>query len=412
MKNLFLLAVVWSMAQFAAWSVDCIGTDYIKQYGRLKLVGTQLSAEDGRPVQLKGWTSDNWEAGWGACHDSLQLKRMNSLGTSLYRGAMSVEGGYAQDKEAYLRLTKDFIDRTAEQGMYYVCDWNVSLVSNPAAPAYAEAPAYFDEISSYVAAKGYKHVLYEICGEPSTYSWDSIKSYADEVLPIIERNDSGACVIVGTPSWCQGIEKPEADPITNYSGLNILYAFHYYACNHAQFLGRLERAAQSIPVFISEWGDWVDKEAEGTLESHCIPDAKKLQEVVTNADRQLISMCARASAAVDKKSVVLQDCNDLRFSQFGLELLPVRGFYDCDLTPESGNTDFRSDNLLLTPNPSCGAFMVVSPGGLQITNLVGEVVFSASVEANVEVSTGLPAGNYIATLKTADAVKVTKLVVK
>ena len=53
-KVLFLLMAAFSWLQASAADAS---TNYIEQWGRLKLVGIQLSSEKGEAIQLKGWSS-------------------------------------------------------------------------------------------------------------------------------------------------------------------------------------------------------------------------------------------------------------------------------------------------------------------------------------------------------------------
>ena len=59
MKKLFLLlASAFCLNASAALSDTDFGSNnYINEWGRLKLVGNQLSSESGQPIQLKGWSS-------------------------------------------------------------------------------------------------------------------------------------------------------------------------------------------------------------------------------------------------------------------------------------------------------------------------------------------------------------------
>ena len=98
------------------------------------------------------------------------------------------------------------------------------------------------------------NVLYEICNEPNSgTSWDSIKSYAEEVIPAIREQKPDAVILVGTPTWSQEIDKAAASPLTFD---NIMYTLHFYAGTHKDDLrNRLETCAQNnLPVFVSEFG--------------------------------------------------------------------------------------------------------------------------------------------------------------
>ena len=66
---------------------------------------------------------------------------------------------------------------------------------------------------------------------------ERIKSYAEQIIPIIRANDPDGLIIVGTPAWSSlGIsdDPPSGDDIlkNRLSGEfahNVLYSFHFYA---------------------------------------------------------------------------------------------------------------------------------------------------------------------------------------
>ena len=61
-------------------------------------------------------------------------------------------------------------------------------------------------------------------------TWADVKSYAEEVIPIIRKNTKDALIIVGTPTWSQDVDIAAEDPVTGYD--NIMYAVHFYAATH------------------------------------------------------------------------------------------------------------------------------------------------------------------------------------
>ena len=85
-------------------------------------------------------------------------------------------------------------------------------------------------------------------------NWQQIKSYAEEVIPVIRANDPDAIIIVGTPTWSQDVDQAAANPITGYD--NIMYALHFYADTHRDNLrNRMVTAIQNgLPIFVSEYG--------------------------------------------------------------------------------------------------------------------------------------------------------------
>ena len=298
MKKLFLLlASAFCLNASAALSDTDLGNNnYINEWGRLKLVGNQLSSESGQPVQLKGWSSFSTHYGEVAgCLTNDQFAKMKLWGANMVRIAMYLNdhGGYMSNKAEETQKMKNYIDWAEDNGIYILVDWHVletpgGQSGNP--KTYQEdAKTFFSNISSYVKEKGYKHVLYEICNEPDNrVGWDGIKQYAETVLPSIAGSDPDAVVVVGTPSWDQEILSPVRNGRVNHSSLQIMYAFHYYACSHSNLLGNFSSATASIPVFASEWSG-VTFSGDGGL---CESEADRFLGYCTeNEGSQLVSWC-------------------------------------------------------------------------------------------------------------------------
>lgn len=298
MKKLFLLlASAFCLNASAALSDTDLGNNnYINEWGRLKLVGNQLSSESGQPVQLKGWSSFSTHYGEVAgCLSNDQFAKMKLWGANMVRIAMYLDdhGGYMSNKTEETQKMKNYIDWAEKNGIYILVDWHVletegGQSGNP--KTYQEdAKTFFSNISSYVKEKGYKHVLYEICNEPDNrVGWDGIKQYAETVLPSIAGSDPNAVVVVGTPSWDQEILSPVRNGRVNHSSLQIMYAFHYYACSHSNLLGNFSSATASIPVFASEWSG-VTFSGDGNL---CESEADRFLGYCTkNEGSQLVSWC-------------------------------------------------------------------------------------------------------------------------
>jgi len=158
---------------------------------------------------------------------------------------------YGGDK-AYLKgLVDEGVKAATELGMYVIIDWHILHDLTP--QKYKEdAKAFFEEMSSKY--KDYDNVIYEICNEPNGgTSWSEIKSYAEEVIPIIRANDPDAIIIVGTPNWSQDVDVAANDPITGYD--NIMYAIHFYAATHTDNIRNKAITAlnSGLPIFVSEF---------------------------------------------------------------------------------------------------------------------------------------------------------------
>ncbi|WP_440528087.1 glycoside hydrolase family 5 protein [Simiaoa sp.] len=240
-------------AVFEAPSVDD-STPY-GQHGALHVENGKLTDADGNTVQLYGMSTHGiaWFPQY-INYDSFRTLR-DDWNTNCIRLAMYTAeyGGYCAggDKEQLKQLVRDGVSYATELGMYVIVDWHILSDCDPNQNK-DEAIAFFREMSEAFADND--NVLYEICNEPNSgTSWDSIKSYAEEVIPVIREQKPDAVILVGTPTWSQEIDKSAASPLTFD---NVMYTLHFYAGTHKDDLrNRLETCAQNnLPVFVSEFG--------------------------------------------------------------------------------------------------------------------------------------------------------------
>ena len=271
----------------------CIVTNISATVKSLKLVDNQLCTSDNKAIQLRGWsTHGSW---FKNCYDDLSdFQKMKDTGANVVRIAQYVTEGEGVNET----WVKNCIDYCARLDMYCIVDWHVVSPGNPNDNRYSDSKTFFQDISYYVKAKGYNHVLYEICsapnkdeqGEPCEFSdvWGWIKDYSAEILPIIKACDPDAIVIVGTPQWDLSLDFPVYDPLDEM-GMNVMYSFHYYATDQERYLGHLSTAAAFIPVFVSEWG-------VGSLNGGLSYNTKSSDKLMTvcngkNLGNKLISWC-------------------------------------------------------------------------------------------------------------------------
>ncbi|MDO4524165.1 MAG: cellulase family glycosylhydrolase [Bacteroidales bacterium] len=259
MKKTLLIALFTSFAFALYGTISPYQDKNYADWGKLTLVGNQLSDKNGDPVQLKGWSTFSLHYK-GYCGGEGQWKMMKDYGANIVRLAMYIDdpndgGSYLQRPDYFKNLIKQSIAETKALNMYCIVDWHTtpdSLLSGDPNDYIAESKDFFGEISKYCADNGYDNVLYEICNE-STCGWSNIKSYAEEVMPEITANQPDAIIIVGTDSWCQKIMEPVSSPIKNEFKKNVMYSFHYDACSHYSLLGDFRNAQKHLPVFVSEW---------------------------------------------------------------------------------------------------------------------------------------------------------------
>lgn len=230
------------------------GTPF-ENHGKLSVNGTNIVDKNGTMYQLKGVSTHGiaWFPDY-VNKDCFQTFR-DDWGANLIRIAMYTyeNGGYCSDgnKDYLKELVDDGVNYATELGMYVIVDWHILHDLNPQVYK-EEAKKFFEEMSSKY--KNYDNVIYEICNEPNGgTTWADVKSYAEEIIPIIRKNAPDAIIIVGTPNWSQDVDVAAKDPITGYD--NIMYAAHFYAATHTDNIrSKVQTALDSgLPVFISEF---------------------------------------------------------------------------------------------------------------------------------------------------------------
>lgn len=288
------------------------------QHGALHVENGKLTDADGNTVQLYGMSTHGiaWFPQY-INYDSLRTLR-DDWNTNCIRLAMYTEeyGGYCAggDKEQLKQLVKDGVFYATELGMYVIVDWHILSDCDPNQNK-DEAIAFFREMAEVFADND--NVLYEICNEPNGgTSWDSIKSYAEEVIPVIRAQKPDAVILVGTPTWSQEIDKAAASPLDDS---NVMYTLHFYAGTHKDDLrNRLETCVQNgLPVFVSEFGMC---DASGNGANDFVSTTKWLDLL----NKYQISFCCwnlankdESSSVFKASSTALSDWTDDDFNESG-----------------------------------------------------------------------------------------------
>ena len=224
-------------------------------HGKLSVDGINIVDSNGEKFQLKGLSTHGiaWFPEY-VNYDTFKSFR-DDWSANLIRLAMYSDenNGYCSggDKEELKKLVCSGVDAATELGMYVIVDWHVLGEQSPFVHK-DEAIAFFDEMTSKY--KNNDNVIYEICNEPNGgTTWEDVKSYAEEVIPVIRKNCPDAIIIVGTPNWSQDVDVAADNPIKGYD--NIMYAVHFYAATHKDNIrDKVTYALSSgLPIFISEF---------------------------------------------------------------------------------------------------------------------------------------------------------------
>ncbi len=224
-------------------------------HGALSVKGTDLVDKSGKQYQLKGVSTHGlaWFPDY-VNKDAFTTFR-DDWGANVIRLAMYTDegGGYCTDgnKDNLKKLVKKGIDEATELGMYVIVDWHILHDLTPLKYE-NEAKKFFEEFSSEY--KDSDNIIYEICNEPNGGTgWADVKKYAEDIIPIIRKNDDNAIIVVGTPTWSQDVDEAAKDPIKGYD--NIMYTLHFYAATHKDDLRKKLTKAKNagLPIFITEF---------------------------------------------------------------------------------------------------------------------------------------------------------------
>ncbi|MGN9908820.1 cellulase family glycosylhydrolase [Phytohabitans sp. LJ34] len=225
--------------------------------GQLHVCGVNLCNQYNRPIQLRGMSSHGLQ--WyyqclnGASLDALA----NDWKADVLRISMYIqEDGYETNPRLFTDRVHNLIEMATARGMYAIVDWHML---DPGDPHFnlARAKTFFTEIASRHNSK--TNVIYEVANEPNGVSWSTIRNYHHQIIPVIRAQDPDAVVLLGTRAWSSlGVSDgaSETEVVNNpVNATNIMYTFHFYAASHgSSYLNTLSRAADRIPMFVTEFG--------------------------------------------------------------------------------------------------------------------------------------------------------------
>lgn len=235
----------------------------VEANGQLSVCGVNLCNEQGTPVQLRGMSTHGTQW-YSQCVTDGSLDTLaGDWGADVMRISTYVqEDGYETDPEHFTALVNEYIDKLTERGMYAIVDWHQLTPGDPN-DNLELAKTFFTEVAQRNA--GNDNVIYEVANEPNSgevpgsVPWQAIKSYHEQIIPVVRAQDPDAVVLLGTPGWSSlGLSdgSDESEIVNNpVDASNVMYTFHFYAASHDQgYLDALSRAADQIPMFITEFG--------------------------------------------------------------------------------------------------------------------------------------------------------------
>lgn len=225
--------------------------------GQLRVCGTGLCNEQGTRIQLRGMSTHGTQW-YSQCVTDGSLDTLaNDWDADVLRISTYVqEGGYETDPARFTALVNSYIDELTARGLYAIVDWHMLDPGDPHVNL-QRAKTFFTAIAE--RNNGKNNIIYEVANEPNGVSWQTIKSYHEQIVPVIRAKDPDAVILLGTRAWSSlGVSDGanESEVVNNpVNASNVMYTFHFYAASHREeYLSALSRAADRIPVFITEFG--------------------------------------------------------------------------------------------------------------------------------------------------------------
>lgn len=293
------IEVVFSMCKlvflsFFFISLGLHGQTFVKENGRLQVVGHQLCNRAGRPVQLKGFSTHGVMHYPGCITRDAVFSIRDFWGGTVVRLAIYVSDNnnklnYNESPEFNKQYVDSVVQWTEEAGIYCIIDWHVMNPGNPNDPVYSGATDFFSQVAKKYKKK--QHVMYEICNEPNgdEVTWDIIARYANMIMPAIRKQSPKAIVIIGTPHWSQYIE--EVQPSLLKDTRNVMYAFHFYAGVHNSLYSSFVREIHRIPIFSTEWAACTNSGSGSNNKIVADKFLMTMEKHVDDSDTVMVSWC-------------------------------------------------------------------------------------------------------------------------
>ena len=269
--------------------------------GQLQVLNGKLCSEDGDPVMLRGVSVNGLINCESFLNDQLFEELSKENGVNLFRLSVYTYGvgiiGYCTkgDKDRYRADIAKGVEFARQHDMYVIIDWHILSDGDPNTYL-EEAKSFFSEMAQSYGS--YNNVLYEICNEPNGVDWKTVKSYAEQVIPIIREKDPDSVILVGNPDWSKDLRSVAADPL---GFENILYSLHFYSASHGQEYRDMteEMSRAGLPIFVTEYGI--------TASSGDFPrDTESADQWIDLLEKENISYCMWSLSKVREASAMIR----------------------------------------------------------------------------------------------------------
>jgi endoglucanase len=302
LKKTLIIILFLAVLSYSIGPVSYYGKLKVREQGRAFIDGSKGHANvQVRGVSL-GWSNTGWESSRFFNKEAVHAM-VDDWKAEVIRVPIGVGnhnqwcGCYLCDKTGNMERVKAAIDAALAKDVYVIIDWH-SHSAHSSEEEIEAAKDFFEEMAEVYGA--YDNIIFELYNEPLSVAWAEIKSYAEQIIPLI-RKHSDNLILVGTPSWCQKIRAPIGNTIDDP---NVGYVLHFYSRTHS-LTGSPSNAwtrdsinvalSAGLPIFVTEYGttnadggqppsNYNSHDAERSDEWHAYMDSRKISSVAWNVN--------------------------------------------------------------------------------------------------------------------------------
>lgn len=253
------------------------GKGPVSYYGELKASGNKIiGSKTNRQASVTGMSFfwSNWSQSF---YTKDKVKKMkNEYNCEIVRAAYGIQDNGTPYNSSDEALIRTLVEGAIDNDIYVIIDWH----SHGAHNNVNEAKKFFEKMAKDYGK--YDNVIFELYNEPLQMDWNTVKQYAEQVIPVI-RQYSDNLIVVGTTTWSQDVDIAANNPV---KGTNIAYTLHFYAGTHRQDLrNKAENAlSKNVALFVTEWGS-VSADGNGAI------DYASTQEWINWMNKKGLSFC-------------------------------------------------------------------------------------------------------------------------
>jgi len=416
---MFLIAVL--LFSVVAFSAECPMQPSVEgpvhYYGSLKARENSSyidGSKSGTPAQIRG-VSFFWSQWADKFYNANAVERLAKDWKAEVVRAAYGETGVVDDtlRPIVMQPIKNVVEAAISNDIYVIIDWHSHSAHNAAETQ--RAVEFFREMARIYGSCA--HVIFELYNEPTNVNWQTIKTYAETVIPAIREHSPNNLILVGTPEFSRRVENVVGSAIADR---NVGYVLHFYAASHTlgNWRDNVDLALRNkLPIFVTEYGTTTaDGGCSPEVSNNCATDnynthnSANSDQWHTYMDRNKISSAAWSVSDKYEGSAFF---GTVPFGDFDLDV--AANWSDTNKMTTSGKYIFKKLNEYYKTapwNPNASPIKPLVTANLLQEGDISIEIFSLQGKKMGNSINNLSSGTYILLLKQGSQTKSIKFVKK